>query len=135
MALVLLYNIPEGEKLRRIRVALLRQGIASRTVTYPEYGHPLGYLAGLDGFAPGEEYHGEDFCAEMLVMSGLPSQQFSALLDTLRASRATVTLKAVVTETNAQWDSLTLYRALQEEHDTMRELLAFRAKTKGKKKK
>ena len=135
MALVLLYNIPEGEKLRRIRVALLRQGIASRAVTYPEYGHPLGFLAGLEGFAPGEEHHGEDFAAEMLVMSGLPSPQMSALVDSLRASRATVALKAVVTETNARWDSLTLYRALQEEHDTMRELLAFRAKTKGKKKK
>ena len=131
MALVLLYNIPEGEKLRRIRVALLRLGLASRHVAYPEYGHPLGYLAGLEGFEPGEEYRGEDFSAEMLIMSGLSSRQFSALVDALRASRATVALKAVVTETNARWTSPELYRALQEEHDTMRELLA----AKGKKKK
>ena len=60
-----------------------------------------------------------------------PSRQFSALVDALRASRAAVALKAVVTETNAKWNSLELYRALQEEHDTMRELLA----AKGKKRK
>ena len=34
MALVLLYNIHDKEKLRRIRVALLRLGIAERAVRY-----------------------------------------------------------------------------------------------------
>ena len=54
MALVLLYNIPAGDKLRRIRVVLTRLGIPSRQVDPAEYGHPVGYLAGLEGFGPGE---------------------------------------------------------------------------------
>ena len=117
MALVLLYNIPKGEKLRRIKVALMRQGLPCREVSSSEYGHPIGYLAGLEGFGPAEEYAGQGFGAEMLVMSGLTQRQFNG-----------VTLKAVVTEHNAAWDSVALYKALQEEHDTMRELLEAKRK-------
>lgn len=130
MPLVLLYNIPPGDKLRRIRTALLRLGLTGRQVDRSEYGHPIGYLAGLEGFGPGEPYEGEGFTAEMLVMSGLDARQFNGLLDALRASRAAVTLKAVVTENNAAWDSEALYRALAEEHATMRELLAAKQKKK-----
>ena len=61
-------------------------------------------------------------------MVGLSSRQFSALLDTLRAARAVIPLKAVLTETNAAWDSLTLYKALREEQETMRELRERRGK-------
>lgn len=49
MAVVLLYNIG-GEKLRKIRTALLRLGLSGRTVSSEEYGHPIGFLAGLEGF-------------------------------------------------------------------------------------
>ena len=127
MALVLLYNL-RGEKLRKIRVALLRQGLPGREVSPAEYGHPIGYLAGMEGFGPGGEYAGEGFTAEMLVMHGLTSRQFNGLLDGLRASRAVVTLKALVTDSNAAWDSCALYKALREEHDTMRELLEAKKK-------
>ena len=127
MAEVFLYNIG-GEKLRKIRTALIRLGLSGRTVSYSEYGHPIGFLAGIEGFEPSGEYSGEDFTGEMLLMSGLSSRQFSALLDALRASRCTVTLKAVVTESNALWSSSELYRALRTEHDTMREYIEARKK-------
>ena len=127
MAVVLLYNIG-GEKLRKIRTALLRLGLSGRTVSSEEYGHPIGFLAGLEGFGPSEDCGVEDFTGEMMLMSGLSSRQFSTLLDTLRASRCTVTLKAVVTESNALWSSFELYRALKTEHDTMREYIEARKK-------
>ena len=130
MALVLLYNIPPGDKLRRIRTALLRLGLPCRQVEPAEFGHPVGYLAGLEGFGPAAPFEGEPFTTEMLVMSGLDARQFNGLLDALRASRAAVTLKAVVTENNAAWDSVALYRALADEHATMRELLAAKQKKK-----
>ena len=128
MALVLLYNISKEDKLRRIRVALMRQGLPCREVAPAEYGHPIGYLAGMEGYAPAGEYTGEGFTAEMLVMCGLSPRQFNGLLDSLRASRSAVTLKAVVTEHNASWDSCALYKALKEEHDTMRELMEAKKK-------
>ena len=127
MAEVFLYNI-SGDKLKKIRVAMLRLGISGRIVSRSEYGHPIGYLAGLEGFAPAEEYTGEGFASEMLVMAGLSSRQFSGLLDTLRASRAAVMLKAVVNENNAQWSSVELHDALRTEHDTMQEYLAVKKK-------
>lgn len=119
MGQVLLYNIPEGEKRRRITVALTRLGIRGRDVRAEEYGHPIGWLAGLEGFAPGTEAAGETFTDEMLVLCGLPSGKFNAFLDALRASRANVALKAVLTDTNAAWDSRELHRAIRAEHEAM----------------
>ena len=130
MAEVLLYNIAP-EKLRKIRVALMRLGVAGRTVSPNEYGHPLGYLAGMEGFAPAAEAPGEDIGSEMMVMCSLSSRQFSGLLDALRASRATVTLKAVLNDNNASWSSRELYRALKTEHDTMQEYLAAKKKNRS----
>ena len=120
MGKVLLYNIPEGEKRRRIRVALLRLGIEGRDVSPEEYGHPIGYLAGLEGYAPADGPGEEGFTDEMLVLCALPQKKFNGFLDALRASRAGVALKAVLTETNAGWSSLELYRAIRAEHEAMR---------------
>ena len=66
MAEVLLYNIG-GEKLRKIRTALLRLGLSGRTVSSEEYGHPIGFLAGLEGFGPSKDCGGEDFTGEMML--------------------------------------------------------------------
>ena len=119
---VLLYNINDPEKLRRLRTVLLRQGIAARAVAYEDYGHPVGFLTGYEGFAPAAPYTGEDFTDEMLLLDGFSSGGLSAFLDALRAARATVALKAVVTEHNAAWSSAELHAAVKEEHETMREL-------------
>jgi len=121
MGEVLLYNIPEGEKRRRIRVALLRLGIPGREIAPADYGHPIGYLAGLEGFGPGEDPGADEvFSDEMLVMCGLSQKKFNAFLDALRASRVTVALKAVLTETNAAWSSCRLCSAIRAEHEAMR---------------
>ena len=133
MGKVLLYNIPEGEKRRRIQVALLRLGITARDVAPEEYCHPVGYLARLEGFGPSEEPCRESFGDEMLVMCGLPSRQFSAFLDALRASRANVALKAVLTDTNAGWSSAELHRAIRAEHEALRAAAAGRGQGAEKK--
>ena len=119
MGEILLYNIPEGEKRRRITVALTRLGIRGRDVSAEEYGHPIGWLAGLEGFAPGEA-EAEPVGAEMLVMAGLSGRQFSGFLEELRRQRAPVALKAVLTETNANWTPAALCRELMREHEAMR---------------
>lgn len=124
MEKVLLYNIPEGEKRRRILVALLRLGITARDVAPEEYACPIGALAGLEGYAPADGSADGGFTDEMLVMCGLPQKKFGAFLDALRASRVSVALKAVLTETNAGWSSLELHRAIRAEHEAMRAALA-----------
>lgn len=122
MAKAFLYNIQSPEKLGRLKAALLKNGVKWRAVAYEEYGHPVGYLCGYEGFAPVEKYSGPGFSDELLLMEGLSSKQLNALLDELRAMRAAVALKAVVTETNAAWSSAALHAAILEEHNAMRKL-------------
>ena len=119
---VLLYNI-SADKLKKIRVILLRLGLQGRVVTAEEFALPVGQLAGLEDFSPAETAQadaGEAFREEMLVMCDLPSPLFSAFLNALRQNRCTVALKAVLTETNAGWSSIRLHRELAAEHEAMR---------------
>ena len=122
MATVLLYNIRQREKLGKIKFILFKLGLRARQVSPEEYAQPIGYLAGLEGFEPAEAAPGEPFTGEMLVMAGLSSQQFSAFLNALRQNRCTVALKAVLTDTNAAWDSQRLHRELSAEHEALRKV-------------
>ena len=117
MATVLLYNIGNTEKRMKIKLCLHRLGLRCRDVMPEDFGHPLGWLLGLEGYSPGTE--GECFEEEMLVMHGLSREQFGALLDALRRGGVPVALKAVVTETNAAWSSSRLHRELEAEHRAM----------------
>ena len=120
---VLLYNI-SADKLKKIRVILLRLGLQGRVVTAEEFALPVGQLAGVEGFSPAEtpqECSEESFREEMLVMCNLPSTVFSAFLNALRQNRCPVALKAVLTETNAGWSSVRLHRELAAEHEAMRQ--------------
>lgn len=123
MALVLLYGLAGKEKLNKIRFLLFKLGIDAREVSPAELDAPLGALAGLPGScldaaqAEGtSEAPADDPIGEMLVMCGLSSVQFHALLDGLRQERVPVALKAVLTETNAAWSSRRLHRELLAEH-------------------
>lgn len=120
---VLLYNI-SADKLKKIRVILLRLGLQGRVVTPEEFMLPVGQLAGIEGLSPAEtaqEDEGEAFREEMLVMCDLPSAVFSAFLNALRQNRCTVALKAVLTQTNAGWSSARLHRELAAEHEAMKQ--------------
>ena len=120
---VLLYNI-SAEKLKKIRVILLRLGLQGRVVTAVEFSLPVGQLAGLEGLSPAEsaqEGAEETFREEMMVMCGLPSTVFSAFLNALRQNRCPVALKAVLTQTNAGWSSVRLHRELAAEHEAIKQ--------------
>lgn len=115
---LLTYHIAPA-KLARIQVLCLRLGIRIHAVRPEEYGAPLAVLAGL---APEEQYPAPaaDFSDEMLVMANFRPGMMDAFLNGFRQSRIPpVPLKAMLTETNAQWNSLELYRAIVEEHEMM----------------
>ena len=118
---VLLYNIGR-EKLPKIKFILFKLGLNAREVSPAEFDRPIGALAGLEGFDAAETDAGEPFAGEMLVLCGLSSAQFSAFLNALRQNRCTVALMAVLTETNAAWDSLRLYRELAAEHAALQKV-------------
>ena len=113
---LLTYNL-HGERAAKIRMAAMRFRVRLRAVEKREYARPLGELveSGPDG-----DWDGEAFDEEMLVMAHFPPALVQAFLQGLR--RAGVRpggLKAVLTPTNAQWDSLALYTELCREREAI----------------
>ncbi len=50
--IILLYHLPEGEKLAKIKRALFPLGMRLRAVKKEEYLEPVGYLAGVRNSCP-----------------------------------------------------------------------------------
>ena len=83
--IILLYHLPEGERLAKIKRALFPLGMKLRAVKKEEYLEPVGYLAGVKELVPcGEVYTGDDFEKEMMVMAGLTSKQVDTVILALR---------------------------------------------------
>lgn len=117
---VLLYNI-NPEKLNKIRFVLIRMGVRNKIITKDMYLQTIGYLAGIKGFEKKEEeYTDEGFNDEMLIMKGFTSNRIDELLRLFRNNSIDkISLKAILTEHNIQWNSLELYKELKDEHEAM----------------
>lgn len=118
---VLLYNLEEGEKARKVKMVLLKMKVKIRKVSREQYLEPIGFLAGDKEIKSCEEvYEGENFSEEMLVMKGFTSSRIDLLLREFRkAGIGRINLKAIVTEHNQNWNSIELYRELKAEHEMM----------------
>ena len=120
---VLLYNI-EGLRLKQIELLAARLGVRARPVPPGDYGRPLGSLCGLAS-GGGAQGLWNEFSEEMLVMAHFSPAQMHAFLDSFRqVGLPSVRLKAVLTETNSQWNSCALRAEL------LKEEAAFRAMKK-----
>lgn len=114
---VLLYNLdtPKG---RQVKLLCLTMKFRVRTVVPREYGQTLKALMGREPAA--EEYGGPGFPEEMLVMADFSNAQMNAFLQGFRRKKIpSVALKAMLTPTNSQWDSLQLHAELLQEHEAM----------------
>nr|WP_317379812.1 DUF3783 domain-containing protein [uncultured Faecalimonas sp.] len=118
---VLLYNLEEGEKARKVQMTLLKMKVKIRKVAKEQYLEPVGFLAGNKEIgSSGEIYEGEGFAEEMLVMKGFTSGRIDLLLREFRkAGIGRINLKAIVTEHNQNWNSMELYQELKAEHEMM----------------
>ena len=109
---VLLQALPEGQT--RVYAP---KAMRLRDVERREYARTLAELV-VNG--PEGDWEGDAFDEEMLVMAHFPPALVQAFLQGLR--RAGVrpgALKAVLTPTNAQWDSLALYTELCREREAI----------------
>ena len=129
MARVFLYNINDEEKRVKIQLAALRCGMKCVIVPPADFSLPVGALLGEPGYGPAAE-PGEGFADELLLMEEMDG----AFLDLLRQSRATVALKAVVTEQNKTWTSEALCRELRREHEAMQRFAGKKPVHKKKRK-
>ena len=115
---LLMYNL-SGERARAISMAAMRLKIRVRRVASEEYGLPLAILCGLEAEAP-EAVQVQPFEDEMLVMALFPAGMMNAFLQAMRRMGvAPVALKAVLTPTNAAWDSVRLHEELSREREAI----------------
>lgn len=116
--IVLLYNL-NGPNSTKIKLLCVKLGIRVRPVLPVEYGLPLAVLAGKEK-AAAAPYNGAGFPDEMLVFVGFSSELLDAFLQGFREDKIPpIRLKAVLTPTNALWNSTMLMEELQQEHAAM----------------
>lgn len=120
---VLLYNFKDKSRLLKIRQALMPLGFRIKTVERKDFGKPLGALVGMKEMKTEEEtteYDGPGFEEEMAVMAGFSSAQVDAFIYALRKKGVgRIDYKAVLTQTNQHWDSVTLFQEIKKEHEIM----------------
>lgn len=110
MGTVLLFNISDVRKKTVIRLLTYRYGIRLRDVDPKLQNLTIEQL--LNEPDANSLPCSDPFQDEMMVMSGLSSEAFHALLDTLRREGKSVKLKAVVTDHNRKWTALRLHQEL-----------------------
>ena len=95
-----------------------RLGIRQKRILPRDYGQKLGYLAEIQGFTrEPDNYMKSEFQTEMLVFSGMDSEQVDAFLAAYKeAGLIPIGLKAVVTPHNIFWSAKQLYQELVKEH-------------------
>ena len=115
---LLCYNL-SGEKMQKIRLAAMRLKIRVRPVAKEEYGQTLAALCGMEETTDAA-YGGAGFEDEMLVMANFQTAMMNTFLGLFRRMGiAPVALKAILTPTNAQWDSEKLHAEIASEHEAM----------------
>ena len=115
---LLCYNLG-GEKMQKIRLAAMRLRIRIRPVEKNEYAQTIAALCGLEE-KNDAAYAGAGFEDEMLVMANFPAGMMNTFLGLFRRMGiAPVALKAMLTPTNAAWDSEKLHEEIAGEHQAM----------------
>ena len=115
---LLCYNL-SGEKMQKIRLAAMRLKIRVRPVEKAEYAQTVAALCGLEEKTDAG-YVGAGFEDEMLVMANFPAGMMNAFLGLFRRMGiAPVALKAMLTPTNAAWNSEKLHAEIAGEHQAM----------------
>ena len=119
---VLLINFQDAKQLREIKMILLSMKIKMKTVEKKDYLQKIGYLAGLkDMEAVQEVYDGEELEKKMMIFANLREAQLEQILYRIRKNGVKkVDYKAILTDTNKDWNVPQLYEELAGEHEKMK---------------
>lgn len=128
--MVCLYNL-DTQKEAKIKAMCLLQGIRVKTVAKEDYRLRLSVLTGQDKENPDVPLADcGDFSDEMILMVNFTNAAVTHFLQEYRRRKIpAVALKAVLTATNAVWNSKELHEELLKEHEAM---LRGRAAHSGK---
>ena len=121
---VLLVNFQDKKQLREIQMMLLTVKLRMRLVSREQYLQTLGYLAGVKGMEAGQEtYEDEELGREMMVFAGVTEEHLNQMLFLMKKGGVKpVDYKAVLTDTNKDWNILQLYKEISQEHEAMNQV-------------
>ncbi len=115
---ILMYNLDNPRKLKILMICGQLK-IKARSVAVSDYAQPIGALAGLRSRTDAV-YSGTGFLEEMLLMANFSGALLNGFLNAMRQNRLPgIPLKAVLTDTNADWDSVRLHDEILREHIAM----------------
>ncbi len=101
-----------AERLGNLREICSALSVPVRPVAPQETGKPL---ASLGEAAPAPELMAMPFSGEMLLMAYFPDKLIDRLLAGMKAKGIVIPRKAVLTPTNAGWNSVQLFAELSRE--------------------
>ena len=115
---ILMYNLDNPRKLKILMICGQLK-IKARSVAVSDYAQPIGALAGLRSRTDAV-YSGTGFPEEMLLMANFSGALLNGFLNAMRQNRLPgIPLKAVLTDANADWDSVRLHDEILREHIAM----------------
>ena len=116
MTEVLLFNIENGKAIK-IKNLCRKMYISTREVGENDFGVKLSALLGMSDDRTAAPDSGFD--GEMLYFADMGGGMLNIFLNQLRSKKASVALKAVMTETNVDFTPYELYSELKREHETL----------------
>lgn len=114
---ILMYNIRDAKRKNKIMSFCVMNGIKGKVIGKELYREPLCVLLDGDNIAA-QEIVEDDFSEEMLILCNLGAK-LDRLLQFLRKEKVMIPLKAVLTATNQNWNSVKVYQEISEEHRRM----------------
>lgn len=120
--MILVYEL-QTDSSKAVNLVCREMGLIKKRVLPAYYCKTLGFLADMDGF-PEEAVEPVEnkspLSDEMLVFCGLSRERLDQFLALYRnTGTLPIALKAMLTPTNAWWNSRQLYTEIAEEHDEM----------------
>lgn len=125
---ILLYNLNSAIG-NKIKFLCIQGGIHIRVVDKSQYHVPVGMLAfgkkeDIESYTCSEHSESSEanvsFDDPMLVFAGFTGTKLEQFLNAMRKQKIPrINLKAMLTEHNVNWDSVTLHDELAKEHEAM----------------
>lgn len=117
----LLFHFKDEAQLRAVQMALFLAQVQCKIVPKEAYGAPLKLLASDEAVPSAAVYGGQELDGQMIVFAGLDGDRLESALSLLRSNPACgkIPYKAVLTQTNQDWNGFTLFKELQKEHAAM----------------
>lgn len=119
-SIVLCYNLKGTAKGKKVSMIFGFLGYKIRHVEKQEYLMPIqAVIAKADEAENMDIYDGEGFSEEMLVIGADTEDKLDKALFLMKQEKVSVPLKAVITQTNQEWNSIALHDEILREHKEM----------------